>query len=82
MFSASIFRRASNQPAIQIQRAHVKWRNPLMPAQRFGELQGFTFPASIFAGRRINLQFQTEEADGNLAEASCNISIDTNQGRC
>jgi hypothetical protein len=36
----AIFRRATNQPAIQIRRAYVKWEEIfLMPAQRFGERQ-------------------------------------------
>jgi hypothetical protein len=36
----AIFRRATNQPAIQIRRAYVKWKEIfLMPAQRFGERQ-------------------------------------------
>jgi len=36
-FSASIFRRATNQPAIQNRNTYVKWKEILvMPAQRFG----------------------------------------------
>ena len=40
-FSASIFHRATNQPAIHNRRACVEWKEiRLMPAQRFGKLQG------------------------------------------
>ena len=39
-FSASIFRRATNQPVIQNRSTYVKWKEILlMPAQRFGEQQ-------------------------------------------
>src|SRR5215469_7558629 len=39
-FSASIFRRATNQPAIQNRSTHLKWKEMLvMPVQRFGERQ-------------------------------------------
>ena len=39
-FSASTFRRATNQPAIPNQKDYAKWKETLLlPAQRFGERQ-------------------------------------------
>ena len=41
-FSASIFRRATNQPAIPNRKDYAKWKETLLlPAQRFGERQHY-----------------------------------------
>jgi hypothetical protein len=67
-FSASIFRRATNQPAIQIRRAYVKWKEILLrPAQRFGERQ--PFDGSIWITYCSGLR--------QISKTSCSISEPT-----
>ena len=52
-FSASIFRRATNQPAIQNRNTYVKWKEILvMPAQRSGEQQQCASHAAVINDAR------------------------------
>jgi hypothetical protein len=61
----AIFRRATNQPAIQIRRAHVKWKEIFfMPAQRFGEQHAGSWPFSS-----ISLEESTRNAESCVSRS-------------